>query len=101
MRILQVAPPWLTVPPLRYGGIEWVVSGLADGLVDAGHQVTLLAAGGSRTRAQLETVLQSHRLRSSGTHRSRPSRSSPPTAAYATLTSSTITPQRWVLLWEQ
>lgn len=56
MRILQVAPPWLTVPPLRYGGIEWIVSGLADGLVDAGHEVTLLASGGSKTRAQLETV---------------------------------------------
>jgi glycosyltransferase involved in cell wall biosynthesis len=56
VRILQVAPPWLTVPPLRYGGIEWVVSGLADGLVDAGHDVTLLASGGSKTRAQLETV---------------------------------------------
>jgi glycosyltransferase involved in cell wall biosynthesis len=56
VRILQVAPPWLTVPPARYGGIEWVVSGLANGLVDAGHEVTLLASGGSRTRAQLETV---------------------------------------------
>ena len=56
MRILQVAPPWLTVPPSRYGGIEWVVSGLADGLVDAGHEVTLLASGGSSTRAELETV---------------------------------------------
>ena len=56
MRILQVAPPWLSVPPLAYGGIEWVVSGLADGLTDAGHDVTLLASGGSETRARLETV---------------------------------------------
>lgn len=56
MRILQVAPPWLAVPPSRYGGIEWVVSGLADGLVDTGHEVTLLASGGSTTRAKLETV---------------------------------------------
>ncbi len=44
------------MPPLGYGGIEWVVSGLADGLVDAGHEVTLLASGGSETRARLETV---------------------------------------------
>ena len=51
-----MAPPWLSVPPKGYGGIEWVVSGLADGLVDAGHDVTLLASGGSKTRAQLETV---------------------------------------------
>jgi glycosyltransferase involved in cell wall biosynthesis len=44
------------VPPSRYGGIEWVVSGLADGLVDAGHDVTLLASGGSTTRASLKSV---------------------------------------------
>jgi len=56
VRILLVAPPWLTVPPSAYGGIEWVVSGLADGLIDAGHEVTLLASGGSKTRARLETV---------------------------------------------
>ena len=56
MRILQLAPPWLSVPPLRYGGVEWVVSGLADGLVDAGHEVTLVASGGSVTRAELEVV---------------------------------------------
>ena len=56
MRILLVAPPWLSVPPLRYGGIEWVVSGLADGLTDAGHEVTLVASGGSVTRAQLDVV---------------------------------------------
>lgn len=56
MRILQLAPPWVSVPPSAYGGIEWVVSGLADGLVDAGHDVTLVASGGSETKAQLETV---------------------------------------------
>lgn len=53
MRILQVAPPWFTVPPQGYGGIEEIVSLLADGLVAAGHEVTLLASGGSRTRARL------------------------------------------------
>lgn len=56
MRVLQVAPPWFPVPPTGYGGIEWVVALLADGLVDAGCEVTLLASGGSRTRAELRTV---------------------------------------------
>ena len=56
MRILQLAPPWFAVPPSGYGGTEWVVAQLADGLVEAGHDVTLLASGGSRTRARLETV---------------------------------------------
>lgn len=56
MKILLVAPPWLPVPPFAYGGVEWVVGGLADGLVDAGHDVTLVASGGSHTKAQLECV---------------------------------------------
>jgi hypothetical protein len=51
-----VAPPWLAVPPERYGGVEWVVSLLADGLVELGHDVTLFAAGGSITRAALTTT---------------------------------------------
>jgi glycosyltransferase involved in cell wall biosynthesis len=56
MRILQIAPPWFTVPPHGYGGIEQVVAQLADGLVDAGHTVTLLASGGSRSKATVQTV---------------------------------------------
>jgi glycosyltransferase involved in cell wall biosynthesis len=48
-----VAPAWFAVPPERYGGIEWVVSLLADGLVDQGHEVVLFASGGSVTKAQL------------------------------------------------
>ena len=56
MRIAQIAPPWFAVPPARYGGIEWVVALLADGLADRGHDVTLYASGGSITRAKLVTV---------------------------------------------
>jgi glycosyltransferase involved in cell wall biosynthesis len=53
MRIAVVAPVWFPVPPTGYGGIELVVSLLADGLVDAGHDVTLFASGGSVTKAKL------------------------------------------------
>ena len=56
LRILQIAPPWFTVPPVGYGGIEQIVSLLTDGLVDAGHDVTLLASGGSTTSARLVTA---------------------------------------------
>jgi glycosyltransferase involved in cell wall biosynthesis len=56
MRIAQLCPPWLAVPPKGYGGIEWVVSLLADGLADAGHDVTLFATGDSSTTAHLEYV---------------------------------------------
>ena len=54
MRIAQVAPAWLAVPPKGYGGIEWVVALLSDGLVDHGHDVTLFATGDSETKAKLE-----------------------------------------------
>jgi glycosyltransferase involved in cell wall biosynthesis len=47
---------WFPVPPSGYGGIEWIVSLLADGLVEAGHEVTLFASGDSRTKAELASV---------------------------------------------
>jgi glycosyltransferase involved in cell wall biosynthesis len=57
MRIAQIAPPWFAVPPTGYGGIELVVALLADGLVEEGHDVTLFASGGSRTKAALVSPL--------------------------------------------
>jgi glycosyltransferase involved in cell wall biosynthesis len=53
MRIAVIAPPWYTVPPSGYGGIEWVVSLLSDGLTERGHDVTLFAPPGSETEAEL------------------------------------------------
>jgi glycosyltransferase involved in cell wall biosynthesis len=53
MRIAILSPVWFPVPPTGYGGIELVVSLLADGLVDAGHEVTLFASGDSLTKAEL------------------------------------------------
>jgi glycosyltransferase involved in cell wall biosynthesis len=55
VRIAQIAPCWLTVPPVGYGGIEAMVALLADGLVDKGHEVTLFASGGSRTKGSLSS----------------------------------------------
>ena len=57
MRIALIAPPWYPVPPTGYGGIEWVVALLADGLTDRGHDVTLFAPSGSTTRARLVSPL--------------------------------------------
>jgi glycosyltransferase involved in cell wall biosynthesis len=56
MRIAVLAPPWFAVPPTGYGGIEWIVSLLADGLTTNGHDVTLFASGDSRTKAKLAAV---------------------------------------------
>ncbi len=58
MRIAVLSPVWFRVPPTGYGGIEWVVSLLADGLVEAGHDVTLFASGDSLTKAKLEFVYE-------------------------------------------
>jgi glycosyltransferase involved in cell wall biosynthesis len=54
MRIGIISPPWLAVPPKGYGGIEWVVALEADGLAEAGQDVTLFATGDSVTKARLE-----------------------------------------------
>jgi glycosyltransferase involved in cell wall biosynthesis len=44
------------VPPRGYGGTEWVVQQLCDGLCARGHQVTLYASGDSHTAADLRSV---------------------------------------------
>lgn len=53
LRIAMIAPPYLAVPPVGYGGIEQVVSALTEGLIAAGNEVTLFAAPGSVTSARL------------------------------------------------
>lgn len=47
MRIGLIAPPWVAVPPLRYGGTEAVVDRLARGFQKAGHEVFLWTTGDS------------------------------------------------------
>ena len=47
LRIAIIAPPWVAVPPLAYGGTEAVLDGLARGLHAAGHEVLLFTTGDS------------------------------------------------------
>jgi glycosyltransferase involved in cell wall biosynthesis len=56
VRIAILSPPWFPVPPTGYGGIEWIVWLLAEGLTAQGHEVTLFASGDSRTKATLSAV---------------------------------------------
>jgi len=58
VRIAMISPPWIPVPPSGYGGIEWVVSLLTEELVARGHDVTLFASGGSRTKGELISVFE-------------------------------------------
>jgi glycosyltransferase involved in cell wall biosynthesis len=53
MRIAQVAPLHITVPPRDYGGTERCVHNLTEALVKLGHDVTLFATGDSQTSAKL------------------------------------------------
>ena len=59
MRIAVLAPPWITVPPAGYGGIEAVVELLCEALVARGHDVTLFAAPGSQSAARVLALLES------------------------------------------
>ncbi len=56
MRIAQIAPLEMRVPPIAYGGIELVASLLTEELVRRGHDVTLFASGDSVTAAKLQSV---------------------------------------------
>jgi glycosyltransferase involved in cell wall biosynthesis len=58
LRVAMIAPPWISVPPPAYGGIEAVVALLSDELVSRGHDVTLFAAPGTRSAARVCTPLE-------------------------------------------
>ncbi|MFA5384440.1 MAG: glycosyltransferase family 4 protein [Eubacteriales bacterium] len=53
MKIAIILPPWFKIPPAGYGGIEVVVSLLADGLVSKGHEVTVCTVADSTTKARV------------------------------------------------
>ncbi len=52
MKIGQIAPPWITIPPRNYGGTENVVYTLVEEQVAQGHEVTLFAPGDAQTSAK-------------------------------------------------
>ncbi len=54
----MVAPLEESVPPHKYGGTELVVHNLTEQLVKMEHDVTLLASGDSRTKANLEFIFK-------------------------------------------
>ncbi len=56
MKIAIILPPWFKIPPAGYGGIEVVVSLLADGLVAKGHEVTVCTVSKSDTKANIYKV---------------------------------------------
>lgn len=57
MRIVIIAPPWVSVPPSAYGGTEAVIDTLARGLHGSGHDVLLFATGDSTCPVPTASVL--------------------------------------------
>jgi len=62
MRVALVVPPWVRVPPVRYGGIEYEVALLADGLVERGHDVTVYTVRSSRSKGKVRGIFEEGRL---------------------------------------
>jgi glycosyltransferase involved in cell wall biosynthesis len=56
MRIAQVAPLSVRIPPDRYGGTEGVVHALGEELSDRGHDVVLFGPGTSQWPGELVSV---------------------------------------------
>ncbi len=57
LSIAMLAPPWISIPPPAYGGVEQVVDLLSAELIRRGHSVTLFAAADSRSTAEVRTLL--------------------------------------------
>ena len=53
LKVAHVAPASTSVPPPRSGSVQSMTALLTDGLVAAGHEVTLFAPGDSQTKAAL------------------------------------------------
>lgn len=58
LRIAQLAPLWIPVPPKTYGGIELMLANLIEKLSERNRDVTLFASGDSVTKAKLVSPIE-------------------------------------------
>lgn len=56
MKILQIAPPWIPIPPKGYGGTELVIYNLLQEFINSGHDITLFATKNSKCPDGLDYV---------------------------------------------
>jgi len=56
MRIALIAPPFIPVPPKRYGGTELFVAHLAEGLKQNGMDVVVYASGDSTVDVEVRSL---------------------------------------------
>ncbi|MEV4118512.1 glycosyltransferase [Micromonospora sp. NPDC049645] len=67
MRVLQIAGPYLPVPPGGYGGSERVIDSLACELTELGVELTTFTVGTSRTAGKMEFHFAEHQAPSDET----------------------------------
>ncbi len=58
MRIALIAPPFIPVPPTKYGGTELFIAQLAEGLTKLGADVVVYANGESTVGAELRWIYE-------------------------------------------
>ncbi|MGE5297760.1 MAG: glycosyltransferase family 4 protein [Acidobacteriaceae bacterium] len=58
MRIAQIAPLWIPIPPRTYGGIELMVFNLVEELKKRGHEIVLYASGDSHAGVETKSVVE-------------------------------------------
>lgn len=56
MKLAEISNIREAVPPRKYGGTEYVISAITEGMVSRNHAVTLFATGDSGTNARLESI---------------------------------------------
>ncbi len=58
IKIAQLAPLWIPVPPKTYGGIELMLSLLTEELVARNYDITLFASGDSQVSCKLFPIIE-------------------------------------------
>jgi glycosyltransferase involved in cell wall biosynthesis len=58
MRVSLIAPPFIPVPPVRYGGTELFISQLAEGLKELGIDVVVYANGESTVNVEVRSLYE-------------------------------------------
>ena len=56
MRVALIAPPFISVPPIRYGGTELFIACLAEGLKQKGIDVVVYATGDSAVGTEVRFI---------------------------------------------
>ena len=47
LHIAMIAPPWIRLPPVGYGGVEFILNNLVEELIKLGHAVDVFSVGDS------------------------------------------------------